>query len=148
MDDILTNIEELMDYVRSRRNIDREEVGFMYNRIRDQILRELKFSELSMVRLMTILLELYRTDRDMFEYALVFLSRPLQSMTSVGDRFGVSESTAYRRIRRLGTLHPEFGLLLELRRFEAGKNRKYKHEAIFSGQGKSMTPKNRPSAKV
>ena len=138
MEEILSNIEDLMDYVRSRQRFNTVEVGILYNRIRDQILRELKFSELSMVRLMTVLLELYRTDRDMFEYTLVFLSRPLQSMKSVGDRFGVSESTAYRRIRRLGKLHPEFGLLLELQRFEAGKNRKYKHEAIFSGQDKSM----------
>lgn len=106
-------IEELIEIIRDN-SIDDKSYG-IYQQIRKQILKELKFSDLSMIRLLKLMLELYWADRKLFEIVLVFMSHPMQSMRDLGQQFGVDKSTAWRALRRAAGIHPEIALLLEIR---------------------------------
>lgn len=109
----MTDIEELIEILRDNGSNDKAEEVYM--QIRKQILNELKFSDLSMTGLLKLMLELYRTDRKIFEIVLVFMSSPMQSMRDLGQQFGVDKSTAWRALRRAAKIHPEIDLLLKLR---------------------------------
>ena len=109
----MTEIEELIEFIRSDGPNDKAEE--IYQQIRRQLLKELKFSDFRLTRLLAMLLDLYRTDRKLFEIILVFMASPLQSMSDLGRQLGVNKSTAWRALRRAAGIHPEIELLLKLR---------------------------------
>ena len=113
-DDAADAVASLVRAIREHHNDD--EVAFAYNLVRDELLKELHYSDLSVVKMLALLLRLYRADWETFECALVFFSSPLRSTRDVAAELGVAPTTAWRHLQRLAKRHPEFALLLHLRK--------------------------------
>ena len=118
-DDAADAVASLIKAIREHHNDD--EVAFAYNLVRDELLKELHYSDLAVVKMLALLVRLYRSDWETFECALVFFSSPLRSTRDVAAELGISTTTAWRHLQRLAKRYPEFGLLLHLRKVARGE---------------------------
>ena len=118
-DGISDAVASLIKAIREHHNDD--EIAFAYNLVRDELLKELHYSDLAVVKMLALLVRLYRSDWETFECALVFFSSPLRSTRDVAAELGVAPTTAWRHLQRLAKRHPEFALLLHLRKVARGE---------------------------
>ena len=146
----MTEIEELIEILRDNGIDDQAEK--IYLQIRKKIQKEIIFSDLSMVRMLNLMLELYRTDRKLFEIVLAFLASPLQSMQSIGQQFRVNKSTVWRALKRAAEIHPEINLLLQIRLQEVKQGPQRRRGVLRDGDapggGRRVLPEGCPPCEV
>lgn len=132
----MTEIDEMIEIIRDNSIEDKAEE--IYQQIRKKIQKEIIFSDLSMVRLLNLMLELYRTDRKLFEVVLLFFAGPLLSMRQIGQQAGVNKSTAWRMLKKAAGIHPEIEMLLQIRLREVKQSpKKRKNDDVSSRCGSS-----------
>lgn len=111
MSDIDRQLEELKEAASI--SADTEE---LYQMIRRDIMSELVYQDLSIVRILRILLDVWQRDRTSFSVMLQFMANPLSSIREIARRLRTSPSSIHRRIRTISAGNPELALLLELRK--------------------------------
>ena len=108
-------VENLIKHIRLHYN-DKDEIAFAYNEVRSQIIKELHYEDLSLVRMCRLLMQLYREDPVTLRLVLVVLSDPFVSFRSVAEQLGISSTTVWRRIQATAAKHAEIELLLNARK--------------------------------
>lgn len=116
----MSRIDEDLEILREAASIHAETEA-MYQAIRRDVKAELVYEDLSIVRLLRILLDVWRSDRRTFSVLLHFLANPLTSFRDIARQLRASPSSIHRRIRTISAGNPELALLLELRK-DALKN--------------------------
>lgn len=107
-----------------RHNYNDDEIAYAYNEVRSQILKELYYDELSLVRMLELLLELFRENRDVFGIILAVLADPLVSFRTIAEQSGVSATTVWRHIQAAAAKYPEIELLMRIRQKDRAQVRR------------------------
>lgn len=113
-DEAADAVKALINHIRHNYNDD--EIAYAYNEIRSQILQELHYEELALVRMLELLLELFHGDRDAFGIILAVLADPFVSFRIIAEQTGVSATTVWRHIQAAAAKYPEIELLMRIRK--------------------------------
>ena len=113
-DEAADAVKTLINHIRHNYNDD--EIAYAYNEVRSQILKELYYDELTLVRMLELLLELFHENRDVFGIILAVLADPLVSFRTIAEQSGVSATTVWRHIQAAAAKYPEIELLMRIRK--------------------------------
>ena len=113
-DEAADAVKTLINHI--RHNYNDNEIAYAYNEIRSQILQELHYEELALVRMLELLLELFHGDRDAFGIILAVLADPFVSFRIIAEQTGVSATTVWRHIQAAAAKYPEIELLMRIRK--------------------------------
>ena len=78
-------------------------------------------NNISISRLIEIMLELYKSDQEMFFLAISYLADPFQSQRNLAAKTKISVATVCRRLQYLRFKYPEFRHLADMKKIMCRK---------------------------